>query len=780
MKKNIAITISLLGAACFLTGCSGGTQPVEQGSEKQETTEKVETGSNMKDWTLEGYTLKWEDNFDGDSLNREDWNVETHEPGWVNEELQEYVDSTENIQVKDGKLYIYPIQKEEANGEYSYTSGRITTQNKHDFTYGVFEVSAKVPRGKGYLPAFWLMATDENIYGQWPRCGEIDIMEVMGDKTNTLHGTIHYGNPHAQGQGTYTFNTIDNFSSNFHTFSCEWEPGSIKWYVDGVCYHEENDWYSTTVGQGTLTYPAPFDQPFYVILNLAVGGSWVGYPDETTNFEDNPYIVEYVRVYQKDSYDEDVTRPVEEVVLREPNQDGNYVNNGDFTEAESLSDSKNWKFLLTQEGKGTATIADNVLTIESEQEGTVDYSVQLVQPQIPLQKGASYEITFDAYASEARTFHLAVKGPDRNWVEYFPSETVALGTEKQSYCYEFRMNDASDGNGRLEFNMGAAGSTGTIYLSNVAVRMLSEGTEDEVDAKSILADGNFIYNGKFREGDAHLGFWEIDNTANADISVTEFADGRRLKVVIPESADNSVVTVGQSSLAVAPGSDYILSFEAETDVEQDIKITLCGKDFIQTITKGKNTYTLEVADFGKITNSDFRIELSVPGTVYLDEIRLVESAMIINGSFNAGFAGYEWYADTTADATYVVDSLTEDNALDVTVRNTSDQDWKVQIKQNNITLEKGKAYTLTFRAKSSLNRTVRVLLQGQENRGWAAYSGDGYFDLTADYQTFTTTFTMQEETDENAFLSICLGMVNEVIDTQHRVLFDDISLCEAK
>ena len=259
-----------------------------------------EKAAYSKDWTKEGYTLKWEDNFEGDTLNRTDWNVELHEPGWVNEELQEYVDSDENIKVKDGKLYIYPIRKKEENGKCSYTSGRITTQKKHDFIYGVFEVSAKVPYGKGYLPAFWLMATDENVYGQWPRCGEIDIMEIMGQTPDTLHGTIHYGNPHAQSQGTYRLNAIENFSSGFHTFTCEWEPGSVKWYVDGICYHEENDWYSATAGRGTLAYPAPFNQPFYMILNLAIGGSWVGYPGETTEFEDNPFVVEYVRVYQKD------------------------------------------------------------------------------------------------------------------------------------------------------------------------------------------------------------------------------------------------------------------------------------------------------------------------------------------------------------------------------------------------------------------------------------------------------------------------------------------------
>ena len=263
----------------------------------------------------DGYKKVWSDEFNGDSLNRADWNVEIHEKGWVNNELQEYVDSAENIQVKDGKLIINPVKKvtdgdtSSTKEAASYTSGRVSTQNKQTFTYGRFECRAKVPKGQGYLPAFWLMANDENVYGQWPRCGEIDCMEVMGQETNKAYGTLHYGNPHSQSQGTYTITDGADFSDDFHIYTCDWEPGKITWYVDGVKYHEESEWHSTTVGQGTLAYPAPFDQPFYIILNLAVGGSWVGNPNDETSFENNPYVIDYVRVYQKDSYDEDVKRP---------------------------------------------------------------------------------------------------------------------------------------------------------------------------------------------------------------------------------------------------------------------------------------------------------------------------------------------------------------------------------------------------------------------------------------------------------------------------------------
>ncbi|MDY3797338.1 MAG: glycoside hydrolase family 16 protein, partial [Agathobacter sp.] len=279
-----------------------------------------------------GYELKWQDDFNGDQLNRNDWNVELHEAGWVNNELQEYVDSSENIQVKDGNLYLKPVQKKNSDGTYSYTSGRVNTQGKHDFKYGLFEARVKVPKGKGYLPAFWMMPTNENVYGQWPKCGEIDCMEVMGQENNKVYGTIHFGDPHSERQNTYTLSE-GNFTDEYHTFSCEWEPGKIKWYVDGVLYHTADDWYTTTTGQGTITYPAPFDQPFYMILNLAVGGSWVGYPDDKTTFDDQAFVIDYVKAYQKDSYDENVKKPVKNVELRKPDAKGNYINNGDFAKA---------------------------------------------------------------------------------------------------------------------------------------------------------------------------------------------------------------------------------------------------------------------------------------------------------------------------------------------------------------------------------------------------------------------------------------------------------------
>lgn len=248
--------------------------------------------------SYKGYHLIFEDQFDGTELDRRRWNVELHQPGWVNEELQEYVDCRDNICVRDGRLRIRPVKQVHGDGSVSYTSGRITTQYRHDFIYGLFEARLKVPRGKGLLPAFWLMTTDEEKYGQWPECGEIDIMEIMGDRTGTNHGTIHYGLPHKEAQGTVTLEKGD-FAEEFHNFALLWEPGLLRWYVDGRPFHETRWWFSAGPDGVKKPYPAPFDHKMYLILNLAVGGNWVGYPDETTDFAHAAFEVDYVRVYQK-------------------------------------------------------------------------------------------------------------------------------------------------------------------------------------------------------------------------------------------------------------------------------------------------------------------------------------------------------------------------------------------------------------------------------------------------------------------------------------------------
>lgn len=248
--------------------------------------------------SYEGYTLVFEENFEAERLDRGSWNVELHDPGWVNEELQEYVDAEDVLSLEDGLLRIRPVKRILPDGRAAYRSGRISTRGKREFKYGLFEARLRVPRGRGLLPAFWLMTGDEDRWGQWPICGEIDIMEILGQDPRTNYGTLHYGLPHEENQGRFTLPEGD-FAEAFHTFSVEWLPGVIRWYVDGRRFYEATQWFSAGEDGVRKPFPAPFDHEMYLILNLAVGGRWPGPPDETTDFDRAAFAADYVRVYQK-------------------------------------------------------------------------------------------------------------------------------------------------------------------------------------------------------------------------------------------------------------------------------------------------------------------------------------------------------------------------------------------------------------------------------------------------------------------------------------------------
>ncbi len=735
------------------------------------------------DLSYDGYELKFEDNFNGTALDETNWNIEEHQPGWVNNEKQEYTKSSDNIYVADGNLVIQPIKTDNGNGTYSYTSGRVNTQGKRDYKYGMFEARAKVPAGQGYLPAFWMMPTNENLYGQWPKCGEIDIMEVLGSKTDTAYGTLHYGAPHEEKQGSYKL-TDSNYADEYHTFTCEWEPGKISWYIDGYLYYTVNNWFSATEGQGEVAYPAPFDQPFYMILNLAVGGNWPGDPDDTTSF-DQAFVIDYVKAYQKDSYDENVEKPVEEVVLRDPDANGNYINNGDFAEAENLDDDENWKFLLALGGVASATIENNAIKIESTNAGTADYSVQLVQANLPMQKGAKYKVTFDAYAAEGRTMKVGISAPDRGYKRYLDDTTVELTNTNQSFSYEFTMTGNDDANGRLEFNLGNQGSMATVTISNVKVKKIADPDPNAPVVKTILADGNHVYNGAFQEGAGRLAYWDITKNEESKVTVTNTNNIRRLQVEAANCSNETDIKLGQKDLALVASKKYEISFDAEVDEDRTIKVVVAGQEHEFDVTTTETNYQFKFETGSELDNKDIVFYLGKNGITYLDNVRLVEDTLIKNGSFDAGFAGYEPYVDSSANATYVVDSQHNDKAAAFTINNSGDAAWKIQLKQNNVVLEKGQWYRLSLDAKSSLDRKIMFAIQrdGSVHKNpdgsddWTPYSGEKKIDITSEYDTYSIEFKMSCDTDLHSILSISLGtQTREAMTTQHEVCIDNIVL----
>lgn len=241
-----------------------------------------------------GYQLVWSDEFNYSGKPDETkWDYDIGAGGWGNNELQYYTSDSVNVRVENGKLVIEAHQY--PNAAVEYTSTRIVTRNKGDWKYGKIEVRAKLPFGKGLWPAIWMLPTDWE-YGGWAASGEIDIMEYLGHETNKIHGTIHYGgSPPNNTQSGANFTLANStFAADFHTFSIEWEETEIRWYIDGHLYSTKNSWYATS----TNPFPAPFDKRFHLLINVAVGGNWPGYPDQSTQFPQRME-VDWVRVYQK-------------------------------------------------------------------------------------------------------------------------------------------------------------------------------------------------------------------------------------------------------------------------------------------------------------------------------------------------------------------------------------------------------------------------------------------------------------------------------------------------
>jgi beta-glucanase (GH16 family) len=229
------------------------------------------------------FQLAWSDEFDGTAINQDNWGYNIGAGGWGNEELQFYTASPLNSFVEEGKLNIVATKLYNA-----YNSARLLTQGKKEFTYGRIDIRAKMPYGQGIWPALWMLGANISQIG-WPRCGEIDIMEYLGHRQNETHGTVHYfDGGHRYKGGTYALPTSQSFHDKFYVFSIVWQENAIRWYVNYELFYEIKD--------TEIKYEA-FRLPQFFIFNVAVGGRWPGYPNETTVFPQR-MIVDYVRVFQ--------------------------------------------------------------------------------------------------------------------------------------------------------------------------------------------------------------------------------------------------------------------------------------------------------------------------------------------------------------------------------------------------------------------------------------------------------------------------------------------------
>jgi len=453
--------------------------------------------AGSKDKAPEGWHLVWSDEFNGRKIDTSKWDFQTGTgsqyglEGWGNNELQYY--RSENASVKDGNLVI-EARKEDFEG-CAYTSARMRTVKDDGTelfakTYGRIEARIKMPTGNGLWPAFWLLPATSD-YGTWASSGEIDILEAKGRLPNRVYGTVHFGQAWPGNKytgGMYKFPNGETIA-DYHVYSLEWEPGLLRWLVDGNVYYETQQWWSLGAGQSEpYAYPAPFDKPFYILLNLALGGNYDGGVAPEDYSLPAQMLVDYVRVYDKDQpYATNVKRPVPE---RDENSfkgfetsDGkNFIFDSQLTQAISdpgnagmLSNetmevsSRAWYFLALSDFGGAATSAKegDGRRVKITNPGNQNYSVQLIQ-HLPLAKGYSYKIQFDAKAGSARKIAIKLGGDaDNSWAVYSPEYYPELETEVKHFSYFFTMENETDPTARLEFNLGL--DTTDVWIGNVSV-----------------------------------------------------------------------------------------------------------------------------------------------------------------------------------------------------------------------------------------------------------------------------------------------------------------------
>lgn len=244
-----------------------------------------------------GWTLVWNDEFNGPNGSAPDpkhWHVIEAGNGFGNDELEYYTARSKNVVLQDGNLLITARREgwRGADGVRHYTSARLESKGLFDVQYGRVEARMKTPAGQGIWPAFWMLGSNIDAVG-WPDCGEIDVMENIGREPNAIHGTLHgpgYSGAEALGKAL-TLPDSARVADDYHTYAVEWEPGQIRFYIDSTLY-------ATRTAADVAGNRWVFDHPFYILLDLAVGGDWPGNPDQHTKFPAR-MLVDYVRVYQR-------------------------------------------------------------------------------------------------------------------------------------------------------------------------------------------------------------------------------------------------------------------------------------------------------------------------------------------------------------------------------------------------------------------------------------------------------------------------------------------------
>lgn len=799
--------------------------------------------------TKDGYELIWADEFDGNyeddkvdpstGLNLNNWayqlgdgSTDCGNYGWGNNELQCYTNDKKNIAVNedldgdqegDGVLRITASYEDGGyvyggEGAKKYTSARIrttsATEGLFNTTYGYIEARIALPATQGAWPAFWMLPQSTEIYGGWPVSGELDIMETTGTNVNQACGTLHWGAPAHVYKGS-GYVELDSDISYFHTYAVDWEPGQITWYYDGKAIKTLSNWESGFAGASDeLSFDAPFDQPFYILLNLAVDSGQFGGTANKANFKgDINMYVDYVRCFQKtEGYAESVDKTASGAAndnwkelaginqIAEIAADNLDATAGGHNDAAAIGTDK-WYLSTQNDASASATAvvdADGKVwhKVDVAKAGGQDYSVQLIG-HYNAKAGYVYKVNFDAYAQDGlvgKTVNCDSK-EYAGWSTYGISQFV-LKDEAESYSFLIDQTEDFE-NCRIEFNLGAAG-TGSVYLSNVKVEVVDpDSLAREESKRGTLADGNFIYNGSFDQGSGHFGYWRTDSgtdvsipryttekIAEGDVSVVDIAsktnyekiaDGvkyyeRRAQISAEEGKMPRIFQPGMDLVAdtyivhldVFAKEDTTVSAGIYTTTEKNGEVVLKDRVAMTTVAykaangMAEKTITIELKE--DVADAALVLMFGKDAEVQVDNVSMygVNQGPAIDE--NPLGSTSSWKGDNGGGVALAIDKSGDEYALNNAV---SGGTWySPQIISDDFKLVAGQKYTVSFDyvLEGNSNRTFQYIIQ--ENGGsWKVYNGSEKtvtYDGSGDFEHYETTF-VADATLENVHLVFGLG-----------------------
>lgn len=744
------------------------------------------------------WKLTWSDEFNDTQLDLTKWSyqdgtgAEYGLDGWGNNEQQYYTKN--NVIEGNGVLTFKATKNETLVKNKPYSSGRIWTMNddgtiKFAQTYGKFEARMKLPAmdgAQGMWPAFWLLpATQE--YGGWPLSGEIDIMEARGREPYTMDGTIHFGQPWPNNQavgGHYVWQEGEGSINDYHTYSVEWQPGEIRWYMDDILFYKQNNFYSLPSGSPTeYAYPAPFDQPFYIILNLAVGGTYDNNRLPDDSIFPTEMNVDYVRVYEyTGTYEEPVKPTLEKETIpanaKQPNANGDYIVDSGFNNVtivdkdEVVQSTTGWNFATLPQFGGIATLTKvyidgkTLAKIDVANVGTASYAIQLMQ-NVPLVKGRYYKVSFDAKAAATRELSMKFGDiGDDGWSTY-GSYTPKLSTEVEHYEYIFQMGAATDITSRIECNFG--GDKTTVWIGNLSFVEVENNNPDNNVIKKPLDSGNHIYNGSFDLGTGRLIYWNnVGFNSDTMKALKSPTSGYELNLITSDTLNENI---NQQGIELLQSDTYLLKFKASSSVERTIDVLFTNADgsisYAQKTINLDNTlkeHSLEFTMPGDSTDKNSKVTFIVGGaasTIVLDNIVLtretnrnvdfsnVNCYPLINGDFEEGLKGWTTYGTSLSLADNTVNGL---KAGKVLATGNSANNYDNMLIYPDLSIYGGFTYKLSFKAKATKNATVSFCM---EDSGYNKHLANTNISLTTEWKTFS--FEPRFSSNVNLALKFLLG-----------------------